>query len=82
VAVQDQAVSANCFKNTILKEEIDSKCWLYKQHEETIDPLTSGWPILAKNEYLMRHDRVEAHLCYSICKVLGIKMTKKWSTHT
>ena len=56
VAAQDQAISTNYFKNKILKEEIEDKCRLYKQHEETIDHLISGCPILAKNEYLMRHD--------------------------
>ena len=52
VAAQDQAISTNYFKNKILKQEIESKCRLCKQHEETIDHLTSGCPILAKNEYL------------------------------
>jgi len=51
VAAQDQAISKNYFKNKILKEETESKCRLCKQHEETIDHLTSGCPILAKNEY-------------------------------
>jgi len=41
VAAQDQAVSTNYFKNKILKEEIESKCRLCKQHEETTDHLTS-----------------------------------------
>ena len=41
VAAEDQAISANYFKNKILKEEIESKCRLCKQHEETIDHLTS-----------------------------------------
>ena len=45
VAGQDQAISTNYFKNKILKEEIESKCRLCKQHEETIDHLTSGRPI-------------------------------------
>jgi len=63
VAAQDQAISTNYFKNKILKEEIESKCLLCKQHEETIDHLTSGCPILAKNEYLMRH-KVYTHLHY------------------
>jgi hypothetical protein len=45
VAAQDQAISTNYFKNKILKEEFDSKCWLCKKHEETIDHLTSGCPI-------------------------------------
>ena len=66
VAAQDQTISTNYFKNNILKED-DSKCRLCKHHEETIDYITSGCPILAKNEYLKRHDKVCAHLHYSIC---------------
>jgi len=42
VASQDQANSTNYFKNKILKQEIESKCRLCKQHVETIDHLTSG----------------------------------------
>ena len=81
VAAQDQAINTNYFKNKILKEEIDSKYQLCKQHEETIDHLTSGHPILAKNEYLMSYDKVCTHLHYSICKALGIETTDKWYTH-
>jgi len=81
VAAQDQAASTNYFKNKILKEEIESKCRLCKQHEETTDHLTSGCPILAKNEYLMRHDKVCTHLHYSICQALGIETTDKWYTN-
>jgi len=82
VAAQDQAISTNYFKNKILKEEIESKCQLCKQHEETIDHLTSGCPIVAKNECLMRHNKVCTHLHYSICKALGIEISDKWYTHT
>ena len=78
VAAQDQAISTIYFKKKILKEEIESKCRLCKQHEETIDQLTLGCPILAKNKYLMRHDKVCTHLHYSICKALGIETTYKW----
>jgi hypothetical protein len=48
------------FKNTILKEEIDSKYRLCKQREGNIDHLTSGCPILAT------YDKVCAHLRYSV----------------
>ena len=64
-----------------MKEETESKCRLCKQHEETIDHLTSECPILAKNKYIMRHDKVCAHLHYSICKALSIETTDKWYTH-
>jgi hypothetical protein len=82
VAAQDKAISTNYFKNKILKEETDSKCRLCKQHEDTIDHLTSGCPTLAKNGYLMRHGKVGAHLRYSICKALSIETTDKRYTHT
>jgi hypothetical protein len=39
VAAEDKAISTNYLKNKILREEIESKCWLCKQHEETIDYL-------------------------------------------
>jgi hypothetical protein len=78
VAAQDQAVSTNNFKRKILKEEIESRCRLCKEYEETIDHLTSECPILAKNEYVIRHDRVCTHLHYSICKTLGIETTENW----
>jgi hypothetical protein len=58
VAAQDQAISTNYFKKKILKEEIESRCRLCKKYEGTIDNLTSGCPILAKNEYVIRHDKV------------------------
>jgi hypothetical protein len=41
VAAQDQAISTIHFKNKILKEIISSKYQLCKQHEESIDHLTS-----------------------------------------
>ena len=49
MAAQDQAISTNYFKNKILKKEIESKYRLCKQHEETIDHLTSACRILVKN---------------------------------
>jgi len=81
MAAQDQAISKNYFKNKILKEESESQCRLCKKHEEIIDHLTSGCPILAKNEYLMRNDKICTRLHYSICRSLGTETTDKWYTH-
>jgi hypothetical protein len=82
VTAQDQAISTNYFKRKILKEEIESGCQLCKEYEETIDHLISGCPILAKNEHIIRHDKVCIHLYYSICKTLGIETTENWYSHT
>ena len=81
LAVQDQAISTKPFENKIWKEETDRKCRLCKQFEETFEHLTSGCFILAKNDYLMRRDKVCAHLHYSICKALGIEKKEKFYTH-
>jgi hypothetical protein len=81
VAAQDPAISTKTFKNKTLKEEVECKCRLCKQHVETIDHLTSGCPNLAKNVYLMRHDKVCTHLHYSIYKDLDIEITDMWYTH-
>jgi hypothetical protein len=80
VAAQDQEISKMYFKNKSLKEEIDSKCRLCKHHEETIYHTISGCPILAKNEYLIRHDRFGVHSHYSMGKALGIKTTDNLCT--
>jgi hypothetical protein len=64
VAAQDQAINTNYFRKKILKQLTDNKCRLCKEHEETIDHLISGCPILAKNEYIIRHDRVCTHTLF------------------
>jgi hypothetical protein len=81
VAAQDQAINTNYFRKKILKQQTDSKGQLCKECEETINHLISGCPILAKNEYIIRHDRVCTHLHYLICKELSIETTEKWYTH-
>jgi hypothetical protein len=62
MAAQDQAISTNYFKKKILKQEIESILQPLKEYEETIDHLISGCPTLAKNEYVIRHDKVCTHL--------------------
>lgn len=60
-----------------MKAEIKKKCWLCKQHEETVDHLTLECPVLAKNVYVMRQNRVCGHLHYSIREALGIETREK-----
>jgi hypothetical protein len=45
LVTQDQAIVTKYFKIKFLKEEIDSKCRLYKHHEENVEHLNSGCPI-------------------------------------
>jgi hypothetical protein len=78
MAAQDRAINTNYFKKKFLKQEIESRCRMCKEYEETIDHLLSGCPSLEKNEYIVRHDKVCTHLHYSICKKLGIETVENW----
>ena len=65
-----------------LDTETDSKCRLCQQFYETIDHIISACPILAKEQYINRHDRVCAQLRFNICKETGIQLDKKhWYEH-
>ena len=54
----------------------DSKCRRCQQFDET------ACLILAKEQYIKRHDRVCAQLHFNICKETGVKLDKKhWYEH-
>ena len=48
------------------------------QHEETVDHIVSGCEVLAKTEYISRHNKSAAYLHWSICKDHHIEITDKW----
>jgi hypothetical protein len=53
----------------------------YVEYLKTIDHVTSGSPILAKNGYFMISDRVGAYLLYAVRKTLGVKATEMCHKH-
>ena len=67
-AAQDRALQTEYCATKILNTETDSKCRLCQQFDETIDRIISACSILAKEQYLKRHDRVCAQLHFNICK--------------
>ena len=48
-----------------------------QQFDETIDHIISACPILAKEQYIKRHDRVSAQLHFNVCKETGVQLNKK-----
>jgi len=77
VAAQDQVLNTKYYATKILHTETDSKCRLCQQHDETIDHIISAWPILAKEQYVKRHDKVSAQIYLNICKETGVQLDKK-----
>jgi len=82
VAAQDRELQTEYYTTKILNTETDSKCRLCQQFDETIDRIISAWPILAKEQYIKRHDRVCAQLHFNICKETAVQLDKKhWYEH-
>jgi len=68
VAAQDQALQTKYYATKILNKETDSKCRLCQKFDEIIDHIKSACPMLAKEQYINRHDRVCAQLHFNISK--------------
>jgi len=82
VAVQDQALNTKYYATKILHTETDSKCRLCQQLDEKIDHIISASPILAKEQYVKRHEKVSAQIHFNICKKRGLQLDKKhWYEH-
>jgi 5-methylcytosine-specific restriction endonuclease McrA len=82
VAAQDQALNTKYYATKILHTETDGKCRLCQQLDETIDHIISACLVLAKEQYVKRHDRVSAQIHFNICKKIGVQLDKKhWYGH-
>jgi hypothetical protein len=80
VAAQDQALQTKYYSTKILNTETDSTCRLCQQFDETIDHVILACPILAKEQYIKRHDRLSTQLHFNICKETAVQLDKKKKT--
>jgi hypothetical protein len=62
----------------ILHTETDSKCRPCQQFDKTTEHIISANPVLAKEEYVKRHDRVSAELHCNTRKEMGVKLNNKY----
>jgi len=74
VAAQDQAPQTKYYATKILNTETDSKCRPCQHFDETIAHIISACPILAKEQYIKRHDKVCAQLHFNIRKETGVQL--------
>ena len=82
MAAKYQALQTKYYVTKILNTETDSKCRLCQQFDETIGHIISACPILAKEQYIKRHDRMCAQLHFNICKETAVQLDKKhWYEH-
>jgi hypothetical protein len=45
-----------------------------------MDNIISECPILAKEQYVKRHDKVSAQIHFNICKEIGVQLDKNTGT--
>ena len=57
-AAQDQAIRTNYIKATIDKSQIDAKCRMCRDRDETVSHIVSSCSKFAQKEYKKRHDNV------------------------
>jgi len=58
----------------MLQTEADGKCTLCQQFDETVEHIILACSILAKEQYIQRHDSVCAQLHFNICKETSVKL--------
>ena len=61
----------------MLQREATGKCRLCQQFDETIEHIILACSILAKEQYVQKHDSVCPQLHFNICKETGVKLEKE-----
>ena len=80
-AAQDQALYTRNYQKNIVGNEIDSRCRMCYKQSETIDHIISGCEVLAKVEYIERHNKAAAFVHWNICNDQGTKTGDNWYEH-
>ena len=81
IAAQDQSLATNNYRNKIIKDGTNPKCRLCPDYDETIEHITSGCPVLAKRDYLERHDKALIYMHWKICKYYNVEVPFRWYEH-
>ena len=62
VAAQDQAINTRNYQKVVCGLQVDRKCRMCSQHEQTVDHIVSGCEVLVKTEYISRHNNAAEYL--------------------
>ena len=82
LAAQDQALRTRWIMKNIDKKDVQDKCRLCGERDETVAHIVSECKQLAQNEYKKcRHDKVAAMLHWSLCQQYGFPCTEKSYEH-
>ena len=80
-AAQELALFTRWHERHILNKQVSDLCRVCMKKSETMSHILSGCDLLAKKEYLDRHNGVAQYVHHAICKNFGFQTTAKWHTH-
>ena len=81
IAVQDQSLPTKSYFERIVKNGTSPLCRICHNHEETVDHIISGCPVLAKTNYLERHNKAAAYIHWRACQHYRIEVPEMWYEH-
>ena len=76
MAAQGESLFIRNYQAKIIKNGADPKFWFCEKFEEIVDRLLSEYPLMTRNEYLQRHERVEQYIHWKICQWYKAPYTK------
>jgi hypothetical protein len=81
MAAQEQSLRTRKIMHAIDHRNVDPKCRMCGQKDETVEHLVSACSKLAQTEYKARHDKVASIVHWHLCKKYGITVEKEWYKH-
>ena len=79
--MQELAIFTRWHEKHILRTSMSDICRICKKEPETTFHLLAGCDVLAKKQYLDRHNNVARYIHFCICKTYNFHTEKKWHLH-
>ena len=76
-ALQEQSIPTMYYRRKIEKQNVSPICRLCKAFPETVNHILSSCPVLAKKQYLQRHNSVGSQVYKQLCRSLNLKYPQK-----
>lgn len=81
-AAQEMAIITKYHEKNILHNREDDRCRVCRSEPETIFHVLAGCNVLAKNEYLKRHNAVCKYIHFKILEAFSIPRGENWYAHS
>ena len=77
-AAQEKVLATRYWRGTIAKEQVDLKCRVCGESNETVGHLASACSGLRQRDFKRRHDRMGLRVYWELCRKYGLKCADVW----